>query len=734
MMPTVSEDQIRQIVFAYHYDPFQVLGAHQVELEGQSKVAIRAFLPEARQAFVIDDAGQEHLMTRVHAHGFFEAVLERQEVFSYTLKVQDRHGNEVIRADPFAFMPVLSDFDQQLLGEGTHYQSYEKLGAHFLTVDGVEGVHLAVWAPNARRVSIVGDFNEWDGRRHPMRVLGGSGIWELFIPGLDEGTLYKYEIKDPYEQILTKADPYAYAAELRPKSASVVWDIDKHRWGDQEWMEKRAGTYHLQEPVSIYEVHLGSWMRAPEEGDRFLTYQELAHRLVDYVKDMGYTHIELLPVMEHPFDGSWGYQVLGYFCPTSRFGTPDGFQYLVDHCHQNDIGVILDWVPAHFPRDAHGLARFDGSALYEYEDPRKGEHKDWGTLIFNYGRNEVRNFLISSGLFWLDKYHIDGLRVDAVASMIYLDYSREAGEWVPNIYGGNENLEAIDFLKRFNELAHENHPGVMVIAEESTAFAGVSRPTYLGGLGFTFKWNMGWMNDTLRYIEKDPIHRKFHHNDLTFGMIYAFTENFVLVISHDEVVHGKRSLASKMPGDHWQQAANLRAYLGFMFTHPGKKLLFMGADIGQWSEWSEERSLDWHLLQWEPHHKLQRYVADLNRLYRSEPALYQVDERHEGFEWIDYHDWEGSCIAYMRKALDPSDHLIVACNFTPIPREGYRIGVPEHCHYAEVLNSDSEIYWGSNVGNQGGFHSEPLPWQGQPFSLELTLPPLSVCVFKPARG
>jgi 1,4-alpha-glucan branching enzyme len=603
-----------------------------------------------------------------------------------------------------------------------------------MTVDGVEGVHFAVWAPNAKRVSVVGDFNRWDGRRHPMRVLGGSGIWELFIPGLGEGNLYKYEIKGQFDQVFEKADPHGYAAELRPKTASVVWDIDKHHWEDQEWMERRAETDYLPEPVSIYEVHLGSWMRVPDEGDRFLTYRELAHRLVDYVREMGYTHIELLPVMEHPLDASWGYQVIGYFAPTSRFGTPDEFQYFVDYCHQNGIGVILDWVPAHFPRDAHGLARFDGTALYEHADPRLGEHRDWGTLIFNYGRNEVRNFLISSGLFWLDKYHVDGLRVDAVASMLYLDYSREPGEWVPNKYGGNENLEAIDFMKRFNELAHELYPGAVTIAEESTAFTGVSKPTYLGGLGFTFKWNMGWMHDTLSYIEKDPVYRKHHHNSLTFGLIYAFSENFVLVISHDEVVHGKRSLAGKMPGDEWQQMANLRAYLGFMFTHPGKKLLFMGAEIAQWSEWSEARSLDWHLLDWESHQKVQRYMADLNGFYRSEPALYEVDFNSEGFEWVDFRDWERSVIAFLRKAKDPSDHLLVVCNFTPVPREGYRVGVPEHCYYAEVLNSDSQVYWGSNTGNRGGFWSEPTPWQGQPCSLELTLPPLAVCIFKPRRG
>jgi 1,4-alpha-glucan branching enzyme len=733
MKPTVSEDQLRRIVFAYHHDPFEVLGAHHVEVDGRKMVAIRAFLPEASQAFVVDDSGQEHELYRVNDNGFFEAVFERDDVFDYELRVLDLYGNEEIGRDPYTFLPVLSDFDVQLLGEGTHQRSYEKLGAHIMTVEGVKGVHFAVWAPNAKRVSVIGDFNRWDGRRHPMRTLGGSGIWELFIPGLGEGTIYKFEIKGPFDQVFEKADPHAYAAELRPKTASVVWDINKHQWGDQGWLEKRAGTNYLREPMSIYEVHLGSWKRVLEEGERFLTYRELAHELVEYVKELGYTHIELMPVMEHPLDASWGYQVIGYFAPTSRFGTPDEFQYFVDHCHQNGIGVILDWVPAHFPRDAHGLAWFDGTALYEHADPRKGEHRDWGTLIFNYGRTEVRNFLISSGLFWLDKYHLDGLRVDAVASMLYLDYSREPSEWVPNQYGGNENLEAIDFLKRFNELTHELYPGAVMIAEESTAFTGVTKPTYLGGLGFTLKWNMGWMNDTLSYIAKDPIHRKHHHNSLTFGLIYAFSENFILVISHDEVVHGKASLAAKMPGDQWQKMANLRAYLGFMFTHPGKKLLFMGADVGQWREWSESRSLDWDLLQWEPHQKLQRYVADLNRLYRSEPALWQVDHSHEGFEWVDFRDWERSVIAYLRKAKDPADHLLVVCNFTPVPREGYRVGVPDLCFYAEVFNSDSEIFWGSNVGNRGGFWSEPTPWQGQSCSLELTLPPLSACVFKPRR-
>ena len=731
MVPTVADDQVRRIVFAYHHDPFEVLGAHPVVADGRTQIAIRVFLPDAREVIALDDAGAQYPLTRIHDHGFFEVLIPREKVFKYKLLIRDHHGREYITSDPYAFLPILSDFDLQLLGEGTHRQSYEKLGAHMMTVDGVSGVHFSVWAPNAKRVSVIGDFNRWDGRRHPMRVLGGLGVWELFIPDLVEGTLYKFEIKGQFDQVFEKSDPHAYAAELRPKTASVVWDINKHRWGDQEWMERRAQIDLVRSPVSIYEVHLGSWMRMPEEGDRFLTYRELAHKLVEYVNQMGYTHIELLPVMEHPLDASWGYQVIGYFAPTSRFGTPDDFQYFVDYCHRHGIGVILDWVPAHFPRDAHGLARFDGTALYEHQDPRKGEHKDWGTLIFNYGRTEVRNFLVSSGLFWLDKYHIDGLRVDAVASMLYLDYSRQPGEWVPNQYGGNENLEAIDLLKTFNDLTRELYPGAVTIAEESTAFTGVSRPTYLGGLGFTFKWNMGWMNDTLGYIEKDPIYRKYHHNALTFGLVYAFSERFILVVSHDEVVHGKRSLASKMPGDQWQQFASLRAYLGFMFTHPGKQLLFMGADIGQWREWSEERSLDWDLCQWEPHSKLQHYVAVLNRLYRSEPALYTIDDSPEGFEWVDFRDWERSVLAYLRKSGDPGDHLLIVCNFTPAPREGYRVGVPAHCLYREVLNSDSEEFWGSNMGNKGGFWSEVIPWQGQACSLELTLPPLSVCIFKP---
>jgi 1,4-alpha-glucan branching enzyme len=623
---------------------------------------------------------------------------------------------------------VLGDLDLQLFNEGNHFRTYEKLGAQIMTLDGAAGVLFTVWAPNAVRASVVGDFNGWDGRRHPMRVRGSSGLWELFIPDLHQGTTYKFEIKTQSDTIRIKADPQAFTSEVRPRTASVVWDTSGFEWHDQEWMAQRAKANYLVQPLAIYEVHLGSWMRVPETHG-YLTYRDLAHRLADYVLERGYTHVELLPVTEHPLDASWGYQVTGYFAPTSRFGTPDDFQYLMDYLHGKGIGVIVDWVPAHFPKDDYGLVLFDGTHLYEYADDRVGEHKTWGTLVFNYARNEVHQFLMNSALFWLDRYHVDGLRVDAVAAMLYLDYGRT--EWAPNRFGGRENLEAIAFLRRLNELVHEQHPGAITAAEESTAFPAVSRPTYLGGLGFTMKWNMGWMHDTLDYIALDPVYRKYHHQRLTFGLMYAFSENFVLPISHDEVVHLKHSMLDKMPGDFWQRFANLRLYYGFMWTHPGKKLLFMGQDFGQWREWSEERSLDWHLTEYEPHRKLQRWMSDLNDLYRSEPSLYEVDYEWTGFEWIDANDWEHSVLSYIRRAADPRDYLVIVANFTPVVREGYRVGVPDLCTYREALNSDSEHYYGSNVGNALGLEAQDLKWQSQPYSIEMTLPPLAVVILKP---
>ncbi|NIL98524.1 MAG: 1,4-alpha-glucan branching protein GlgB, partial [Planctomycetales bacterium] len=619
-----------------------------------------------------------------------------------------------------------------LLGEGTHWDAYNRLGAHLRTVRGEEGVNFAVWAPNARGVSVIGDFNGWDGRRHLMRKLIPSGIWELFIPELKQGAHYKYQIETNHETF-EKSDPYGFAAELPPRTASIVAGLDEFLWRDNQWMEQRKNTDALQKPISIYEVHLGSWQKEADREHGWLSYRELAHRLVDYCREMGYTHLELLPISEHPFTGSWGYQTVGYYAVTSRYGSPEDFMYFVDYCHQHGIGVILDWVPAHFPRDGHGLRMFDGTALYEHADPRQGEHPDWGTLIFNYDRCEVRNFLIANAMFWLDKYHIDGLRVDAVASMLYLDYSREDGEWVPNEYGGNENLGAISLLKTFNEQAHLRFPGVLTVAEESTAWTGVSRPTYLGGLGFSLKWNMGWMNDTLDYMQKEPIHRKYHHDELTFSLIYAFTENFALPLSHDEVVHGKGSLLDQVPGDLWQKFANLRLLYTYMWTHPGKKLLFMGSDFGQWNEWNCDQSLQWDLLQWESHQGLKKLVADLNRLYRSQPALFEDDFTPSGFEWIDCHNYEDSTLSYIRRAHDRDDYLVVCCNFTPVVRKQHRLGVPDLVWYEEIFNSDSTYYGGSNVGNGPGVQAENIPGHDRPHSIQVSLPPLGVSVFKPIR-
>jgi len=632
---------------------------------------------------------------------------------------------------PVSFdVTLLTDDDLYLFNEGNHFCLYEKLGAHCLNANGVEGTYFAVWAPDAEQVYVTGDFNGWDRASHPMRSRGQSGIWECFVHGLGKGILYKYHVRSRYNGYrVDKTDPFAFYDEVPPKTASVVWNLD-YTWGDGEWMEKRRSRNSLDSPISIYEVHLGSWRRVPEEGNRPLTYRELALRLAEYVQRMGFTHVEFLPIMEHPFYASWGYQATGYFAPTSRYGTPQDFMYLVDTLHQQGIGVILDWVPSHFPTDEHGPGFFDGTHLYEHADPDKGIHPDWNSFIFNYGRNEVRSFLISSALFWLDKYHCDGLRLDAVASMLYLDYSRKNGKWIPNKYGGRENLEAIEFLRRFNEEVYKQHPDVQTFAEESTAWPMVSRPTYVGGLGFGAKWDMGWMHDTLVYITRDPIYRRYHHNQLTFRMLYAFTENFVLPLSHDEVVHGKGALLSKMPGDTWQKFANLRLLLGYMYGQPGKKLLFMGGEFGQWREWNHDESLEWHLLDYAPHAGLQRWVENLNHLYRSEPSLYELDFSSAGFEWVDCNDSDQNVISFLRKGRAGDDFVLVACNFTPVTRFNYKVGVPRGGFWKELLNGDAREYGGSGHGNLGGVEAVPVSFHGRPYSLDMTLPPLSTVFFK----
>jgi 1,4-alpha-glucan branching enzyme len=731
-MITLSPDELTRLFRAEHWNPFSLLGPHPVMSKGQPAVVVRAFLPEAATAELLTEGLGSFPMTRVHDEGLFEATIPQTiQSSAYRLQVTDLIGAVTQRHDPYAFPNLISDFDLHLFAEGRLYCAYQMLGAHCMQIDGIAGVRFVVWAPNAMRVSVVGDFNGWDGRRHQMRNRGASGLWELFIPDLPEGSIYKYELRsrDSGAPFL-KADPYAFAAELRPKTGSIVRDITRYQWNDQAWMDRRPQANSLSAPIAIYEAHLGSWRRVPEENNRWLTYRELVTTLIPYVKDMGFTHIELMPVTEHPFDGSWGYQTTGYFAPTSRFGSPEDFMAFVDACHQAGIGVIVDWVPAHFPDDPHGLAQFDGTHLYDHQDPRLGYHPEWHSRIFNFGRVEVRNFLLNSALFWLDRYHIDGLRVDAVASMLYLDYARKHGEWIPNKYGGNENLEAVTFLKEFNAQVHQDHPGVLTIAEESTAWPGVSKPTYLGGLGFSLKWNMGWMHDTLEYFSLDPIHRRYHQNKITFGLVYAFSENFVLVLSHDEIVHGKKALLDKMPGDLWQRFANLRALFGFMYGHPGKKMLFMGSEFGQWWEWNHDNSLQWHLLEHESHRGLQRYMRDLNRVYQSEPALYEVDFDWTGFQWIDFSDADHAVVAFMRRARVSEDSIVCIGNFTPVPRVQYRIGVPALGWYRELLNSDSTVYGGSNMGNGGGRQAEDLPWHGQPHSLLVTLPPLSVLFLK----
>jgi 1,4-alpha-glucan branching enzyme len=738
MKTTLRKSDIDLLVGARHWNPFSVLGPHLIGEKGQPFVSIRVIQPRAQAVEVVHEEGgvsRRTEMVRVHAEGVFEAQFPAaREIFPYRLEFVDPSGYRWGQHDPYAFGLVLSDFDLHLLSEGSHLEGYARLGSHGMTVGEVPGTAFAVWAPNAERVSVVCNANHWDGRVNPMRNRGESGIWEIFLPGVAEEEVYKYEIRARDSgEILLKTDPFAFRCERPPRTGSIVCDIDRYAWGDAEWMADRARRSTLEEPFSAYEVHFGSWKRKEGEGGPYLSYRELADDLVPYVREMGYTHIELLPVAEHPFDGSWGYQVLGYFAPTSRFGRPEEFMEFVDRCHQSGIGVILDWVPAHFPKDAHGLGLFDGTHLYEHEDPRLGEHRDWGTLIFNFGRREVANFLLSNALFWLDKYHIDGLRVDAVASMLYQDYSRQPGEWVPNVHGGNENLEAIAFLKRANEAVHARYPGVVMIAEESTAWPAVSRPVYLGGLGFTLKWNMGWMHDMLAFIEKDPIHRRYHFGQLTFALLYAFHENFILPFSHDEVVHLKRSLLDKMPGDLWGKFANLRLLYAYMFAHPGKKLLFMGGDIAQWEEWDHDRALQWDLLQWDTHQGVQRFVRDLNRLYREAPALHEVDFRPEGFEWIDFRDVDNSVVSFLRRAKAPDDCMVCVYNFTPVPRERYRLGVPYPGRYAEALNSDAASYGGSNMGNGGFVEAEKTPWMGRPCSVSLTLPPLGALFLRPER-
>ena len=752
MSTTISSEQVNQIVNNLHHDPFEVLGCHPLEKgNGSAKQwAIRAYLPKAQAAWVIcPTERKEYAMQAVHHPHFFECAIEIPELSNYQLRIQEEERERVIY-DPYAFRSSkLTDYDLHLFAEGNHHRIYEKLGAHLSEVDGVKGVYFALWAPNARNVSVIGDFNNWDGRLHQMRK-NNNTVWELFIPGLAIGAQYKYEVKNWEGHIYEKSDPYGFSQEVRPKTASLVADLDTYQWNDSQWMEKRRHSDPLAQPISVYEVHLGSWMHASAaekthllggKGEpvpvsewntdaRFLSYYELAHKLIPYVKEMGYTHIELLPIAEHPFDGSWGYQVTGYYAPTSRYGTPQDFMYFVDKCHENGIGVIVDWVPGHFPKDGHGLAFFDGTHLYEHADSRKGEHKEWGTLVFNYGRNEVRNFLVANVLFWFDKYHIDGIRVDAVASMLYLDYCRKDGEWVTNDYGGRENLEAVEFLRQVNSALFNYFPGVLSIAEESTAWPMVSWPAYMGGLGFNLKWNMGWMHDMLDYFSMDPWFRQFHQNNITFSMWYHHSENYMLALSHDEIVHGKSNTIGKMPGDEWQKYANVRSLFTYMFTHPGKKTMFMSMEFGQWSEWNVWGDLEWHLLQYEPHQNLKQFFADLNALYKSESSLYTRDFEQEGFQWIDCSDNRHSVVSFIRRSKDAAEFIVTVCNFTPQPHSHYRIGVPEAGFYTELFNSDARKYGGSNMGNLGGKWTDEWAFHHFPYSLDLCLPPLAVLVLK----
>jgi 1,4-alpha-glucan branching enzyme len=721
------DEHIARIVGRDHHDPHSFLGAHAAD----GAVVVRAYRPAAAAVRVRPDGGPSTRLRRIDRAGIYEGVLSGTELpLAYRIETSYPDGTATSTRDPYVFPPTLGALDVHLAAEGRHEELYRRLGAHVRGVDGVDGTAFAVWAPSARSVSVVGDFNLWDGRLHPMRSLGASGIWELFVPELPEGSLYKYEVRRQDGSLHLKADPLAFRAEEPPKTASITFD-SRYTWRDHEWLAARAATQPHAGPLSIYEVHLGSWRWNPLDGNRPLTYLELADELGDYATDLGFTHVELLPVMHHPFTGSWGYQVTGFFAPTPILGSPDDLRAFVDRLHRAGLGVILDWVPAHFPSDDFALARFDGTALYEHEDPRRGAHPDWGTLIFNYGRTEVRNFLLASALFWLEEYHADGLRVDAVASMLYLDYSRAEGEWLPNVYGGRENLEAVAFLKELNEVTHRRVPGVIMAAEESTAWPAVSRPIETGGLGFGFKWNMGWMHDTLEYMERDPVHRRHHHDDLTFSLVYAFSENFVLPLSHDEVVHGKGSLLARMPGDRWQKLANLRALYAYMWAHPGKQLLFMGSELAQEREWSHETSLDWHLLEQPEHAGVQSLVRDLNRAYRSEPALWELDGDPAGFRWLEANDADANVLAFARLGRCDRRVLVCACNFSPEPRHGYRIGLPRGGGWREVLNTDGSRYGGSGVGNNPTMAAEERPWHDQPSSVEITLPPLGVVWLAP---
>lgn len=721
----ISRQELEALVSVDHSDPHRILGAHAL---GRHTV-VRAFHPEAIEAWVVLPSGQKLPMLLCHQGGLFAVLIQgKTPPFAYRLRFAFSDGSLWEREDPYRFLPTLGELDLHLASEGRHWNLHQKLGAHPMVMEGVKGVGFAVWAPNARRVSVVGEFNGWDGRLFPMRSLGSSGIWEIFVPGIGSGELYKFEILTREGHLRIKSDPLAFYMEMRPGTASRVWDLGSYQWGDKAWMESRPRGADLRRlPMNIYEVHLGSWRRKPDGS--WLGYREMAPLLVEHARRFNFTHLEFLPVMEHPLDASWGYQVTGYFAPTSRFGNPDDFKFLVDLCHQNNIGVLLDWVPAHFPKDDYSLRWFDGTALYEHMDPRLGYHPDWDTLIFNYARNEVRNFLLDNALFWLEEYHADGLRVDAVASMLYLDYSRKEGEWLPNRYGGRENLEAMAFLRELNELVYSRVPGAFTVAEESTAWPGVSSPVYLGGLGFGFKWNMGWMHDTLEYFRKDPVHRSFHHNLLTFSMLYAYSENFILPLSHDEVVHGKGSLLSKMPGDEWQRFANLRLLLAYLFCHPGKKLLFMGTELAPWREWSHDASLEWFLEQYPTHGGVGRLLEDLGRLYIEEQALWAWDTDPRGFSWIDCNDSLQSVLSFQRRG--PEGHLVCVFNFTPVPRLGYTVGVDIPGLYCEVLNTDSAFYGGSNMGNGGRLHAAAQPAHGRPYSLSLVLPPLGGLILRP---